>query len=81
MTTSNMARLQDMVRIAAPGVLDGVIRLEIFNTLKEFFQRSDSWLLEIPIYVAPPTNDYQIETGQNAVVNRLMALELSLIHI
>ena len=75
MTTTNMARLQDMVRIAAPGALDGVIRLEMFNALKEFFQRSDSWLLEVPIYIAPLTNDYQIDICQNAIVNRLMALE------
>ena len=75
MITTNMARLQDMVRIAAPGALDGMIRLEMFNVLKEFFQRSDAWLLEIPIFIISTSNDYQIDTCQNVVVNRLMALE------
>ena len=74
MTTTNMARLQDMVRISAPGALDGVIRLEMFNVLKEFFQRTNAWLLEVPVYVVPTSNDYQIETGQNVVVNRLMGV-------
>jgi hypothetical protein len=72
--STNIVRLLDMVRIAAPGALDGMIRMECFNTLKEFFQRSDAWLLELPLYVIPVVNDYQLETGQNVVVNRLMAV-------
>jgi hypothetical protein len=75
MTTTNMARLNDMVRMTCGGALDGVIRMEMFNTLKDWFQRTDSWLLEIPIYIQPNTNDYQIGTGQNVAVNRLMGLD------
>lgn len=74
MTTTMMARMQDGVRIATPGSLDGLIRLELFNVLKEFFQRTDSWLLEVPVYIQPWTNDYEVDTCQNAVVNRLMSL-------
>lgn len=75
MTTTNMARLNDMVRMTCGGALDGVVRMEMFNTLKEWFQRTDAWLLEVPIYIVPTTNDYQIGTGQNVVVNRLMGLD------
>jgi hypothetical protein len=75
MTTTNIARLQDRVRIAAPGSLDGVIRLEAYDALKEFFARTDAWLFELPVYVTPETNDYQIDTCQNAIVQRLMSLE------
>jgi hypothetical protein len=75
MTTTNMARLNDMVRMTCGGALDGVIRMEMFNTLKDWFQRTDSWLLEVPIYIQPNTNDYQIGTGQNVAVNRLMGLD------
>lgn len=74
MTTTNLARLNDMVRVNAPGALDGVIRMEMFNTLKDFFQRSNAWLMEVPIYVVPTTNDYEVSTGQNVIINRLMAL-------
>lgn len=75
MTSTNMARLQDKARIAAPGALDGMIRMECYNMLKEFFQRTDAWLFELPVYIDPSTNDYQVETGQNVIVQRLMALE------
>ena len=75
MISDNVVRLNDMVRLAAPGALDGMIRLEMFNALREFFQRSDAWLFELPVYVVQWTNDYQLETGLNAVVNRLVALE------
>lgn len=75
MTSTNMARLQDAARINCPGALDGMIRMETFNTLKEFLQRSDAWLLELPIFIVPNVLDYIIETRQNVVVNRLMSLE------
>jgi hypothetical protein len=75
MTTTNIARLNDMVRMTCSGALDGVIRMEMFNVLKDWFQRTDSWLLEVPIYIQPQTNDYQVGTGQNVAVNRLMKLE------
>ena len=45
--STNIVRLQDMVRLSTPGALDGTIRMEVFNVLKEFFQRSDAWLLEL----------------------------------
>lgn len=75
MTTTTFARIQDRARIAAPGALDGVIRMELYDTLKEFFARTDSWLFELPVYISSTTNDYQIDTCQNAIVQRLMALE------
>ena len=74
MASTNLARLNDMVRINCPGALDGVIRMELFNVLKEFFQKTNAWLLEVPIYITRTANDYEINTGQNVIVNRLMAL-------
>ena len=75
MTSTAMARLNDMVRMTCSGSLDGTIRMEIFNTLKDFFARTDSWLFEVPIYITPQSNDYQVVTGQNVAVNRLMGLD------
>lgn len=77
MTTTNMARLNDMVRMTCGGALDGVIRMEMYNTLKDWFQRTDSWLLEVPIYIQSNIMDYQVNTGQNVVINRLMGLDRS----
>lgn len=75
MTTTNIARLQDRARILAPGALDGVIRMEAYDAMKEFFARTDAWLFELPVYVTPESNDYQVETCQHAIVQRLMSLE------
>jgi hypothetical protein len=75
MTTTNIARLQDRVRIAAPGATDGIIRLETYDVMKEFFARTDAWLFELPVYITQESNDYQVDTCQNAIVQRLMALE------
>ena len=72
--STNIVRLQDMVRLSTPGALDGTIRMEVFNVLKEFFQRSDAWLLELPVYIVPHICDYQLNPCQNVVINRLMGL-------
>lgn len=74
MATTNIVRLQDMVRLSTPGALDGAIRLEVYNVLKEFFQRSDAWLLELPVYIVPHICDYQLNPCQNVAINRLMGL-------
>lgn len=75
MASTNLARLNDKVRISAPGVLDGVIRMTMYDVLKEFFQRTNAWLFELPVFIVATTNDYQLNTGQNVVVNRLMSLD------
>ena len=75
MSTSSLVRLLDIVRIDCPGVTDGILRKILFNTLREFFQRSNIWLLELPIYIESTTNDYTLETCQNAIVIRMMLLE------
>jgi hypothetical protein len=75
MTTTPMSRIHDTARIHCAGVLDGMVRLEMFYVFKDFFERTDAWLMEIPVYVIPSTNDYTIDTCQNAVVNRLMQVD------
>jgi hypothetical protein len=73
MTTTPIARMIDRIRYNCPGALDGVVRLELYNAMSEFFQRTNIWLFEVPIEIVPTTNDYVVDTGQNVVVNRLMA--------
>ena len=38
--------------------------MEVFNVLKEFFQRTDAWLLELPVYIVPQINDYQLNPAR-----------------
>ena len=37
MTTTPIARIIDRVRYNCPGALDGIVRLELYNSLQEFF--------------------------------------------
>lgn len=74
MTTTPIARIIDTARTNCSGVLDGVARMELFNVFKDFFNRTSAWLMELPVFVQPTTNDYMIDTCQNAVVTRLMSL-------
>lgn len=71
----SLVRLLDTVRIDCAGVTDGILRKVLFDTLREFFRRSNIWLFELPIYIVPTTNDYVLNTCQNASIIRLMALE------
>jgi hypothetical protein len=73
--STSLVRLLDMVRIDCPGVSDGILRKTLFNTLREFFRRTNIWLFEMPVYITPDTNDYILNTCQNANVIRLMSLD------
>lgn len=70
----NIVRILDLVRVDCTGVLDGVIRMELFNVLREFFRRSNIWLFELIINIVPNCNDYTLNTCQDANVIRLMDL-------
>jgi len=73
--STSLVRLLDTVRIDCPGVTDGILRKTLFNTLREFFRRTNIWLFEMPIYITNTTNDYVLDTCQNAIVIRLMGLD------
>jgi hypothetical protein len=71
----SLVRLLDMVRMDCPGVSNGTLRMTLFNILREFFRRSNIWLFELPVYISNTTNDYVLNTCQNANVIRLMGLD------
>lgn len=73
-TSTSLVRLLDTVRIDCPGVTDGIMRKTLFNVLREFFRRTNIWLFEMPVYISSTTNDYVLNTCQNATVIRLMGL-------
>ena len=68
----SMVRLLDETRTECSGATDGTMRRVLFNILREFFRRSNIWLFELPVYIVPTTNDYVINTCQNANIIRLM---------
>lgn len=70
-----VARILDTARIQLPGALDGTLRLELFNTLKAFFERSDCWRECICVPVSPGHPLYELPTHDLASVVRLLWLE------
>lgn len=75
MVSRAITRIVDTSRIRAPGALDGVLRLELFNTAKEFFDVSEAWQERLPIYVEPYVRDYEIVSGEPGYVARLKLLQ------
>lgn len=74
MASSDISRLISNLRMHLPGAVDGVIKLEIYNTMNEFFQDSNVWResIEIPVY-AGVTNYDLTSTGPSTIV-RLMSV-------
>ena len=70
----SIVRLLDETKTECSGVPEGILRRTLFTILREFFRRSNIWLFELPVYVTPLTNDYILNTCQNANVIRLMML-------
>ena len=75
MATNTQNRIIDGARITCPGALDGMLNAALFDAMKEFFARSNSWLFQVVVPIVPTANDYVIETGQPVVVNRLIQVE------
>ena len=75
MTTSAVARIIDKARIQLPGSLEGVLRLELFDVLKEFLQRTDAWQEDIIIPIQPNWPFYELPPFSQSLVNRLIWLE------
>jgi hypothetical protein len=65
-------RLLDNLRIQLPGAIDDVLRLEIFNALKDFFQDTNIWYEDIDFDVVANEQTYDlIATGSSAIVRLL----------
>ena len=67
-------RIIDSARTHCPGALEGTMRRELFDVLREFFDRSNSWLFELIVPISTNANDYQIDPCQPVIVVRLVSL-------
>ena len=76
MTDSSFIRLLDTVRANAPGAMDGNVRLELFQVVNEFLQRSDIWHEEVELTTSNQSFFYEMPFFMNGgQINRLMWLE------
>lgn len=58
--SADLNRLMDNLRIRLPGAVDDTIKLELFNVLKEFFDRSNCWYNDIEFAVTSGVKEYTI---------------------
>lgn len=71
--TQRQLRFMQNVRTHAPGALDDVIQMELYNTLKEFFSGSDVWKDTSSLAVTTATKSYTITpTDTTGLINRLV---------
>ena len=75
MASTSIKRIIDQARLQLPGVLDGTLRLELFNVLKEFCERTNLWQEDIEVPVQPRVPEYTLPSLEGAQIVRLMWLE------
>lgn len=67
--SADLNRLMDNLRIRLPGAVDESIKLELFNTLKEFLSDSNCWVEDVDFPVTSDVTEYLvIPTGVAATV-------------
>lgn len=62
----------DNLRIRLPGAIDDALRMELFNTLNEFFMGSNVWREDLEVSVSAGTKNYDLTPSGSARVVRLM---------
>jgi hypothetical protein len=67
---SPIDRLMQTIRVAAPGATDGLIQLQVFNVLDEFFRRTSTWRYMNDITLIENTQEYDLAVPADAVVVR-----------
>ena len=72
--TSEMTRLMNNVRLHAPGALDDVFRLELFNALNDFFTDTKVWQEDIDFDTVVDQRDYPIVENESATMITLMGV-------
>jgi hypothetical protein len=68
------ARLFSDVKIDIPGVTNAVFQQVLFRVWKDFCDKTNIWIEEVPIDVAPPVLSYPFTLALFGAPNRLMLL-------
>lgn len=74
MATTDLNRLMDNLRIRLPGATDDTIKIEVYNTLNDFFQGSNIWREDIEFDVTPGVKAYPITPAGPSNIVRLMGV-------
>ena len=74
-TAADITRLFNNARTRLPGATDGVLQLELFNTMDEFFKKSNVWNEDIdtPIGGKDPANTiYYVTPSTASLIDKLL---------
>lgn len=67
-------RLMQTLRVYAPGVTDEMLKLQVYNTLDEFFRRTNAWRYEDEIQLSEDANEYQFNVPGDVSIVRLLGV-------
>jgi len=65
----------DYLRLNLPGALDGVVEMEIANTLDEFLSKTNAWTAEMPLRVKDNKQNYSVKPAGGSVVRLIGVLD------
>lgn len=74
MTCSPMDRLTQTLKLHAPGVTDGMLSIQVFNVMDEFFRRTSAWRFETEIELEADTSEYGVSSPADTAIVRIMGV-------
>lgn len=74
MADLDISRMMKNLRIQLPGAVDDAIKLEVFNTLNDFFQGSNIWREDIIVPVTPGVTSYELTPTGPAQIVQIMGV-------
>lgn len=70
-----LIRIFDNLRLSLPGVLDGVLQIELWNVVDDYCRASNIWRETVAVDVTPDETEYDlVPETQNTEIARLMWL-------
>jgi len=75
MAAADISRLMNNARVRLAGATDGLLQVELFNVMDEFFKGSNVWNEDIDILVtgqAPANTIYEITPSGPALIDKLL---------
>lgn len=76
-TCEPMDRLKTTIRVRCPGTTDGMIDLEVVNTVDSFFRRTNAWRWAVSFDLQEGETDYGIAPPENSVLVRVMRMVIA----
>ncbi len=74
MATLDVNRLMDNLRVRLPGAVDNALRMEMFNTLNDFFQDTNIWFEDIGFETVVGVKDYDLISTSPSSIVRLISV-------